>query len=275
MAVIKSKGNSLDISQPVIMGILNATPDSFFNKGRESDINSLLEMADKMLNQGAAILDIGGASTRPGQEIMPADVELARVIPVINAIHQRFPEAWLSVDTYNAKVAAEAVAAGARVVNDVSAGGIDKEMLQTVAALNVPYIAMHMQGTPKTMQRDPQYDDVVTEVKQYLADVCDQCADAGIAEVIIDPGFGFGKTVAHNFQLLRSLRTFSTLGRPILAGLSRKSMICKPLKVNPEHALNGTTALHMVALQQGANILRVHDVKEARETITLFQCLTE
>jgi len=273
--LLTTQTKTLAISRPIIMGILNATPDSFYNKGRDSDIDGLLRLADKMLTEGASILDIGGASTKPGQDIISADDELKRVIPVITAIHQRFPDAWLSVDTYNAKVAQEAVVAGASIINDVSAGRFDPAMLQTVAALKVPYIAMHMQGTPKTMQADPQYDDVVAEVRQYLYDICDQCLDAGIKDVIIDPGFGFGKTVAHNFQLLGSLHTFTTLGRPILAGLSRKSMICKPLKVNPENALNGTTALHIVALQQGANILRVHDVKEARETITLFQCLAD
>lgn len=271
---ITSKGKRLDITEPIIMGILNATPDSFYNKGRESDTEGLLHLAEKMLKQGAAILDIGGASTRPGQEIMAPDEELARVIPVIKAIHSRFPEAWLSIDTYNAKVAKEAVAAGVAIVNDVSAGSIDVEMLHTVAALNVPYIAMHMQGTPKTMQQDPQYTNVVVEVKQYLMDICTRCETAGIRDIIIDPGFGFGKTVEHNFSLLRNLNTFSSLGRPILAGLSRKSIICKPLKVNPEHALNGTTALNMVALQNGANILRVHDVKEAREVVTLYRNLS-
>ncbi len=255
------------------MGILNATPDSFYNKGQQSDEISLLRNAEKTLKDGAAILDIGGASTKPGQELISADEELERVMPVVITIHKNFPEAWLSIDTYSARVAKEAAEAGVSIVNDVSSGRFDGAMLRTVGELKVPYIAMHMQGTPKTMQQEPQYKDVVDEVKRYLQDVCEQCEQAGIAEVIIDPGFGFGKTVEHNFQLLRSMRTFSTLGKPILAGLSRKSMICKPLRVNPEHALNGTTALHMVALQQGANILRVHDVKEAVEVIELFRCL--
>ena len=256
------------------MGILNATPDSFYNKGRESDLNSLLGKAEKMLKDGAAILDIGGASTKPGQELITENEELSRVMPVIERIHKNFPDAWLSVDTYNAGVAREAVNAGVSIVNDVSSGRFDARMLETVAKLKVPYIAMHMQGTPATMQADPQYNNVTGEVKKYLQNVCDQCATAGISEVIIDPGFCFGKTVEHNFQLLRSLNEFSVLGKPILAGLSRKSMICKPLRVNPEHALNGTTALNMVALQQGANILRVHDVKEAVEVIKLFGLLT-
>ncbi len=256
------------------MGILNATPDSFFNKGQESDTDSLLRTAEKMLRNGASILDIGGASTKPGQPLITADEELERVMPVVNAIHKNFPEAWLSIDTYNSATAKESVNAGISIVNDVSSGRFDKEMLHTVAALNVPYIAMHMQGTPQTMQVDPQYDNVVQDVYQYLENVCAQCAAAGITNVIIDPGFGFGKTVAHNFALLRSLNTFHKLGKPVLAGLSRKSMICKPLKVNPEHALNGTTALNMVALQNGANILRVHDVKEAMEVIKLYELLT-
>ena len=255
------------------MGILNATPDSFYNKGRESDIDGLLRMAEKMLKDGAAILDIGGASTKPGQPLITADEELERVMPVVMAINSSFPEAWLSIDTYNAAVARETVGAGVSIVNDVSSGRFDNEMLQTVAKLKVPYIAMHMQGTPQTMQVDPQYEDVVKEVHGYLQNTCTACDTAGITDIIIDPGFGFGKTVAHNFALLKSLNTFKDMGRPILAGLSRKSMICKALRVNPEHALNGTTALNMVALQQGANILRVHDVKEAKEVVELYKLI--
>lgn len=271
MSVLHSKGRVLELSSPVVMGILNATPDSFYNAGTDSDIHSILRNAEKMLKDGAAILDIGGASTKAGQQLIRADEELNRVMPVIAAIHQYFPDAWLSIDTYNSKVARETVNAGVAIVNDVSSGAFDSEMLQAVAALNVPYIAMHMQGTPITMQQDPQYTDVVVDVKTYLQKICQQCEAAGIQEVIIDPGFGFGKTVAHNFALLRSLSAFTSLGKPILAGVSRKSMICKVLKVNPTHALNGTTALNMVALQNGANILRVHDVKEAMEVISLYE----
>jgi dihydropteroate synthase len=252
------------------MGILNATPDSFYNKGQHSNADSLLRVAGQMVKDGATILDIGGASTKPGQEWLDADEELKRIIPVIETIHKNFRDVWLSVDTYNALTAKEAVNAGASIVNDVSSGSFDKAMLATVGQLGVPYIAMHMQGTPKTMQLNPEYDDVVKEVVAYLRNICEDCEAAGIKDAIIDPGFGFGKTVAHNFSLLRELNKFSALGKPILAGLSRKSMICKPLKVNPEHALNGTTALNMVALQQGANILRVHDVKEAMEVVKLY-----
>jgi len=265
----------LDLSSPVVMGILNATPDSFYNKGQLSDPESLSRNAEKMLKDGATILDIGGASSKPGQEIMSAEEELQRVIPAITAVHREFPEAWLSVDTYNARVAREAVWAGASIVNDISSGRFDAEMLRTVAALRVPYIAMHMQGTPKTMQMEPHYDDVAWEVRDYLRLVVDECSAGGITDIIVDPGFGFGKTVEHNFDLLRSLHTLRILGRPVLAGLSRKSMICKALRVNPEHALNGTTALNMVALQQGANILRVHDVREAMEVVKLWGILVE
>jgi dihydropteroate synthase len=194
-------------------------------------------------------------------------------MPVVAGIRKRFPEAWLSVDTYNSRVATETVQAGADIINDISAGAFDPLMLSAVAALSVPYIAMHIQGMPETMQDNPQYDNVVAEVKKHLTQKIRECAEAGIEDIIIDPGFGFGKTVAHNFALLSMLRCLTNLNKPILAGVSRKSMICKPLRVNPEHALNGTTALNMVALQNGANILRVHDVREAMEVITLYSHL--
>lgn len=270
-STLQSKGRLLDISQPVVMGILNATPDSFYNKGQDSDKDSLLRNAEKMLNDGAALLDIGGASTKPGATMIDAGAEMERVIPVIEAIRKSFPQVWLSVDTYNAATARATVGAGADIINDVSGGSYDADMISTVAELKVPYIAMHMQGRPETMQQDPQYDDVVTEVFHYLKNVCHKCSHAGITDIIIDPGFGFGKTVQHNFQLLNAMHSFRILGRPVLAGLSRKSMICKPLHVKPEHALNGTTALHMAALQQGASILRAHDVKEAMEVIALYE----
>lgn len=268
---IQSKGRLLSLSKPVVMGILNATPDSFYNKGLDSDVDGILRNAEKMLEEGAAILDIGGASTRPGAEQIPADEELKRVLPAIEAIVKRFPEAWLSIDTYNAATAKATVEVGAHIVNDVSAGKLDKNMLTTVAQLKVPYIAMHMQGTPQTMQQKPQYDDVVYEIRDSLRQTIDDCAAAGITDIIIDPGFGFGKTKEHNFTLLKGFHTFRMLGKPILAGISRKGMIWKKLGTTPEQALNGTTALHMVALQQGANILRVHDVKEAMEVVKLCE----
>lgn len=269
ITTIQGRGRLLDLSAPVVMGILNATPDSFYTKLQEGDKAGWLHTAEKMLKDGAAILDVGGASTKPGQPLIDADEELMRVMPVITELKKHFPDIWLSVDTYNAAVACEAVAAGADMINDVSGARFDNTMISTVAALGVPYIAMHMQGTPQTMQQNPNYTDVVAEVKDYLRLLADECAAAGIKDIIIDPGFGFGKTLEHNFQLLRNMHTFRILGRPILAGLSRKSMICKALHVNPDHALNGTTALHVLALQQGANILRVHDVKEAMQVIRL------
>ncbi len=270
MLTLQSGERSLDLSVPVVMGILNATPDSFYNKGRDSDIDSLLRNAEKMLKDGAAILDIGGASTKPGQKLITTEEETERVLPAIRTIHRYFPEAWLSIDTYNAATATACIADGAAIVNDVSGGRFDMMMYDVVAALNVPYIAMHMQGSPETMQQAPEYTDVVQEVYAYLEDVCQRCAAKGISNIIIDPGFGFGKTVAHNYALLNALNNFRVLEKPVLAGLSRKSMICKVLKTDPEHALNGTTALNMVALQNGADILRVHDVKEAIETIKLY-----
>ncbi len=269
--MIQSKGRTLNLEKPVVMGILNATPDSFYNKGKHSDTDSLLANAEKMLSEGAAILDVGGASTRPGAELITADEELQRVTPAIEAIMKRFPKAWLSVDTYNSATAKAAVEAGASIINDVSSGSIDANMLATVAGLKVPYIAMHMQGTPATMQQNPQYDDAVTDVLNYLHDKVSECTEAGITDIIIDPGFGFGKTKEHNFSLLGSLHRFRELGRPVLAGISRKGMIWKTLGTTPEQALNGTTALHMVALQQGANILRVHDVREAVEVVRLWE----
>jgi len=268
---IQSKGRLLNLSQPVVMGILNATPNSFYNKGQASEPLPLLSSAEIMLKQGAAILDIGGASTKPGEPLIDPATEAERILPAIELIHHHFPEAWISVDTYNASVAAQAVAAGADIVNDVSGGQIDGAMLSTVAGLKVPYIAMHMQGVPETMQADPRYTNVVTEVREYLRDISNECSAAGIVDLIVDPGFGFGKTLEHNYSLLRALHTFSVLGRPLLIGLSRKSMVCKALRVDPAHALNGTTALNMFALLQGCNILRVHDVKEAIEVIKLAE----
>lgn len=256
------------------MGILNVTPDSFYNKGRDSDLDSLLRNAEKMLNDGATILDVGGASTKPGSELIAADEELKRVIPAIEAIHKRFPDTWLSVDTYNGRAAKAAVEAGASMVNDVSSGRFDTNMINTVALLKVPYIAMHMQGTPATMQQKPHYTNVTLEILDDLRTTCNTCSVAGITDIIIDPGFGFGKTLEHNYELLRNMHTLCMLGKPILAGLSRKGMIWKALNSSPEEALNGTTALNIVALQQGANILRVHDVKEAVEVVKLHQYLT-
>lgn len=267
-ASLQSHGRVLDLSEPVVMGILNATPDSFYTG--TSAITASIGLAGAMLAAGARILDIGGASTRPGAEPVSAAEEADRILPLIEGLQRTFPDAWLSVDTFHARVAAQAVGAGVSIVNDITAGG-DPEMLCTVARLGVPYIAMHMQGSPQTMQQNPQYENVVPEIFDYLRDRVIACGREGIADLIVDPGFGFGKTVGHNFRLLNELSAFRALGRPVLAGISRKSMVCKPLGVAPKSALNGTTALHMVALREGAAILRVHDVREAVECVILHR----
>lgn len=269
---IQCKGQLLELSRPVVMGILNATPDSFFDGGRYTDENRLLHQAEKMLLEGASILDIGGASSRPGAATVTEAEELGRVLPAIEIVLKNFPDALLSVDTWRASVARSAVEAGACIVNDISAGELDPEMFETVAQLQVPYILMHMQGTPDTMQQAPHYEEVVTEVLDFFIRKTAVLRSLGVKDIVLDPGFGFGKTLEHNFSLLKNLHVFHhVMDLPLLAGLSRKSMICKTLGVKPADALNGTTALHMVALQQGASILRVHDVREAIEVIRLWE----
>jgi dihydropteroate synthase len=268
----------IDWTPPTVMGILNTTPDSFFDGGRYGGVDEALIQAERMLRAGAGIIDVGGASSRPGAEVVSETDELSRVMPVVEAIHRRFPEALLSVDTWRSSVARMAVEAGARMVNDISAGAFDPALYPALSELNrkspIYYVLMHMQGTPATMQLNPEYDDVVTEVLDFFLFKLHELQQMGIYDVVLDPGFGFGKTVEHNYALLRRLADFQTVtGRPVLAGISRKSMICKVLGVNPEQALNGTTALHMVALQNGARILRAHDVKEAVETVKLWQAL--
>jgi dihydropteroate synthase len=259
---------------PAVMGILNATPDSFHAESRV-DVDGALVLAQRMLTEGAAILDIGGQSSRPGSGAGTAEAELRRVLPVIDAVHRRFPEALISVDTWRAVVAREAVAHGAGIVNDIGAGLLDVDMLPTVASLHVPYIAMHMQGTPDTMQQAPSYTDVAAEVTHFLSERLNAANQAGIADVILDPGFGFGKTTDQNLMLLRSLGRINALGAPVLAGLSRKRMINAVLGTKADEALNGTTVLNTIALLNGASILRVHDVKEAVEAVALVSAYTE
>ncbi len=268
---INCKGRLVDLETPVVMGILNVTPDSFYDGGRHQLPDAQLLQVEKMLAEGATFIDIGGMSSRPGAEVITVEEELGRVMPVIEKVMEKFPQALLSIDTVHAKVAAAAVAAGACMVNDISAGRMDADLYQTVAALGTPYILMHMQGDPQNMQANPTYDQVVTEVLDFFIREIGHLRNLGVKDIIVDPGFGFGKTVAHNFELLRKMHVFNMLEVPILAGISRKSMICKVLQVKPANALNGTTALHMIALQQGARILRVHDVKEAVECIKLFK----
>jgi dihydropteroate synthase len=268
--LLQSKGNLLDLSQPIVMGIINCTPDSFFQESRKQETDEIVAQAQKMMEEGAAIVDIGGASTRPQAAEVSEQEEIDRVIPAIESISKHFPEMWISVDTYRSTVAKAAIEAGARMVNDISAGLFDKQMLESVAALKVPYIAMHNRGTAQTMHQNPNYANITEEVMSELQEVIVRCHHAGIVDVILDPGFGFAKNIEHNFELLNHMAQLRLLGKPILAGISRKSMIYKSLNTDASNALNGTTALHMVALQQGANILRVHDVREAVECIELF-----
>ena len=260
------------VRKPMVMGILNATPDSFFADSRTS-IGDALQKTERMLRDGAAILDIGGASSRPGATQVDEDEELRRILPVIDVVHRTFPEALLSVDTWRSQVAMEAVAAGAGMINDIGAGLLDGAMLTTVAQLKVPYVAMHMQGTPATMQRDPNYADVAAEVARFLSARLNAARAVGIADVIVDPGFGFGKNTAHNYALLNGLGRITALGAPVMVGLSRKRMINEVLGTDPANALNGTTALNTIALMRGAAILRVHDVREAMECAHLIDAL--
>lgn len=270
MNSINCKGKILNLTEPVIMGIINATPDSFYEGHLKYSKENILKMAGKMIEDGAAILDIGGQSTRPGSQPITTEEELGRVIPLLASIHEKHPNIIISIDTYNSEVAKTAVAAGATIVNDVSGGNMDKAMIATVADLKIPYVCMHMQGTPATMQKAPTYTDVVKEVLDYFISKVDECSKAGIKDVIIDPGFGFGKTIEHNFQVLKKLPALSITGRAILVGLSRKSMIYKTLGIPVADALNGTTVLNTMALMNGASILRVHDVKEAKEAVALY-----
>lgn len=271
MFSLNCKGKLLVIDKPLVMGIINITPDSFYKGSSQQTNASVLAQATKIINEGAGIIDVGGQSTRPGSERISIKEELQRVLPAIEIILKNFSETIISVDTYQSKVAEECVNAGAAIINDISAGNMDSAMLSTVAKLQVPYICMHMKGTPEDMQQHPTYENVTMEVLYFFIQKVDECRRSGINDVIIDPGFGFGKTIAHNFTLLKELSAFKMLDKPIIAGLSRKSTIYKTLGVTAEEALNGTTVLNTLALQNGANILRVHDVKEAKEVVTLWE----
>jgi dihydropteroate synthase len=270
MFSLNCKGRLLVIDEPIVMGIVNTTPDSFYSGSRANEVNEILFRAEKMISDGATILDIGGQSTRPKSEQVSAEEELKRVLPAIEAIHKKFPKQIISVDTFYSRVALEAVNAGASIVNDVSAGTMDDDLLATVAQLKVPYVLMHMQGKPQTMQQNPQYKNVTLEVFDFLNFKIAELVQLGIHDIIVDVGFGFGKNAAHNFQLLRELSFFRQLNKPIMVGLSRKATIYKTLGITPEEALNGTTVMHTFALINGASILRVHDVKEAVQAIQLY-----
>lgn len=273
MKSLNCKGTLIDFNTPRVMGIINITPDSFYDGDKPKDTDTILRLASDMLNDGATFLDIGGYSSRPNAKDVSEDEELNRVLPAIDAILKRFPEAIISVDTYRSKVAEKAISHGAAIVNDISAGFLDDNMLQTVAQLNVPYIMMHMRGTPKTMQdqKNTIYNNLITDIYHYFTERIAQARAMGINDVIIDLGFGFAKTRKQNYYLLDQLNVFKNLDTPILTGISRKSMIYKTLQIKASEALNGTTVLHSIALARGSNILRVHDVKEAMECIRLLQ----
>jgi dihydropteroate synthase len=269
-ATLNCKGKLIDLSKPVVMGILNCTPDSFYDGGKFTEESLIRKQIDKMISEGALLIDVGGMTSKPGSTEPTIDEEIKRVAPIISMIKQQYPDVLVSIDTYRSVVAHEAVNNGADMINDISGGDLDPEMFNTVAKLKVPYILMHMQGTPLTMQQNPSYENVVVEVFQSLQKRVALLNQLGVYDVIIDPGFGFGKTVQHNFELLRELQFFQLMNCPILVGISRKSMITKTLSVTPSLALNGTTVLNTIALNNGANILRVHDVKEAMECIQLL-----
>jgi dihydropteroate synthase len=275
MFTLNCKGRLLVVDKPKVMGIINVTPDSFYPGSRQQEVDDVLRKAEQMIRDGAAILDIGGQSTRPGSVKLDAGEELKRVLAPIEAIGRNFPEVFISVDTFQASVATAAVQAGASIVNDISAGSLDPAMIETVAALQVPYVLMHMQGTPQNMQDQPHYQDVTKEVLDFMIEKVATLHQAGITDLIIDPGFGFGKTIRHNFELLRNLPVFRILSCPLLLGISRKATIYKTLGVSAEDSLNGTTVLHTIGLLNGASLLRVHDVKEAVETIRLVETYSQ
>lgn len=268
---INCRGKVVKLDSPIIMGIVNITPDSFYGGSRAMSHNAVVEQVSKKIREGADIIDFGAYSSRPGAEHISEKEELERLISVLGPVRKKFPEIFISVDTFRARVAKKMVEDyQVDIINDISAGNMDPEMFETIAKLQVPYILMHMKGTPQNMQKNASYKNLLKEVFLFLSEKIKELSRLGVNDVIIDPGFGFGKTIEHNFQILRALNDFRIFELPILAGLSRKSMIYKTLGYDPEHALTGTIALNTLALENGANILRVHDVKEAKETIQLF-----
>jgi len=275
MFTLNIRGKLWFINHPIVMGIINATPVSFYRGDMLYGTEGMIRIAEQMIAEGASIIDVGGQSTRSGSKRISAKEETDRVIPLLTELNKRFPDTVVSIDTYQSEVAKAAADAGAGIINDISAGIMDPKMLTTAAKLKLPYIAMHMKGTPENMQEHTQYNNLITEIFDHLKQRIFRCTEAGITDIIIDPGFGFAKTVSQNFTLLKSLMDFKWLGKPILAGLSRKTAIYKTLNTTPDEALNGTTALNMIALQQGASILRVHDVKPAMEAIKLQLALSE
>ena len=271
---INLAGELISFSKPVVMGIVNVTPDSFYDGGKLDDEKVLLRMVEKMINDGAAIIDVGGISTRPGAPLISTKIELDRLLPAVKAVRKAFPEIPVSIDTFRSWVAVRVIdEIGPIIVNDISGGTLDSKMFETVGKMEVPYILTHIQGTPKNMQENPEYDDVVKDISTFFGDKVKRLTKLGVKDVIIDPGFGFGKNPDHNYDLLNRLDSFKVFQLPVMVGLSRKSVVCKALKVNPENALNGTSVVNTLALLGGADILRVHDVKEAAEAIQIFEAL--
>lgn len=268
---INCKGQLIDLSTPKVMGILNVTPDSFYDGGRFNSDATILTQVERILQEGATFIDIGGQSTRPDSDLVTAEDELTRVIPVVNAILKNFPEAIISIDTFYSKVAETCIENGAAIINDVSAGSLDANMVEVIAKHQVPYVMMHMRGTPQTMKQLTSYEDLVKEILFYFSEKVNKARSLGINDLIVDPGFGFAKTMEQNFELLNKLELFEILELPILVGMSRKSMVYKTLETTVENSLNGTSVLNTIALTKGAKILRVHDVKEAMECVKLFE----
>ncbi len=270
---INCKGELVDLSVPKVMGILNLTPDSFYDGGKYKDESAVLKKVEQMLNDGATFIDMGAYSSRPGAEHVSEDEEMKRMLPLLELTLKNFPETLVSIDTFRSKLAAACLERGAAMINDISAGNLDPEMFDMISRYQVPYIMMHLKGTPQSMQKEAQYDDLIKDLMFYFSEKTQKAKSKKVNDIIIDPGFGFAKTTSQNYSLLNALNLFQTFGCPLLIGLSRKSMVYKVLQLSPKEALNGTTALHTIALLKGVNILRVHDVKEAMECVTLVEAL--
>jgi dihydropteroate synthase len=270
---INCKGSLVDLSSPKVMGILNITPDSFYDGGKYKSESDMLQQTEKMLTEGAAFIDIGAYSSRPGANHISEEEELQRILPVINLLIKEFPDILISVDTFRSGIAKQTIESGAAIINDISGGSMDDDMFKTVAQLKVPYILMHMLGTPQSMQLNPTYNNVTTELIYFFSEQISKLHQLQLNDIIIDVGFGFGKTIEHNYELLKNLALFKELDVPVLAGISRKSMLYKTLDITAQEALNATTSANTIALLNGANILRVHDVKEAYEAIKIVNQL--
>ncbi|MHC0444844.1 dihydropteroate synthase [Flavobacterium sp. 3-218] len=268
---INCKGRLIDLEIPKVMGILNVTPNSFFDGGKYKNESEIISQVEKMLSEGADFIDIGAYSSKPSAEFVTEQEEIDRIVPAIELILKHFPETLLSIDTFRAEVAKVSIESGAAIINDIAAGELDEKMFEIIAQYNVPYIMMHMRGNPQTMQSLTQYDDIIKEMLFYFSEKVAKARSLGINDLILDPGFGFAKTTDQNYEVMQKMELFNVLELPVLAGISRKSMIYKALDITPQEALNGTTFLNTIALTKGAKILRVHDVKEAVECVTLFE----